>query len=117
MKEKRKQQLGIIMARKIKNTKLKIDIISICPVCGHIWGIVSNDKEPIRYRPGYVELTDLDTGIIPEVICDRQECQDQICEFSDQCRYRPADICTKEDAKGCAFASQFTFVIQKQNIA
>ena len=77
MKEKEKPK--IIMARKIKNTKLKISIISICPICGQAWGIVTNDKEPIHYCLEYIELTDLDRKIIPRVICDRQKCQSQIC--------------------------------------
>jgi len=74
---KEKKQEKKVIIRNIRGGRgLKIRIINQCPLCGHITGIVGDDKEPINFRPEYIEFTDLDREIIPRVICDRQECQE-----------------------------------------
>jgi hypothetical protein len=70
MKEKEKQQGRRVIIRSVRGERgLKIRIISQCPLCSHITGIVGNDKEPINFRPEYIEFTNGDLEKISEDVC------------------------------------------------
>ncbi len=67
---KEKKQEKRVIIRSIRGERgLEIRIISQCPLCGHITGIVGNDKEPINFRPEYIEFISGDLEKIPEDVC------------------------------------------------
>ena len=53
---------------KINNGNYKIAIISQCPVCKKLWGIVNGDTEPVSYRLDSVELH-VGKQKIPYAVC------------------------------------------------
>ncbi len=63
---------GTVIVANISSGNYKIAIMSQCPTCKKLWGIVPGDTEPIPYRVDSVILSDEKKKRIPNVIC--QEC-------------------------------------------
>ena len=68
----------IVAIADISSGNHKIAIISQCPKCEKILGVVTGDTEPIPYRPDSVVLSAKMKEKIPQVIC--QSCVGQDAE-------------------------------------
>lgn len=93
------------LVRKVRGVSgLEIEIISQCPKCRLVNGIVGEDKIQINFWPKYIEFVNGDQEKIPEVFCNRQECKCEICKFSDSCPLKPTDLLNnKVDQEKCTF--------------
>ena len=63
--------LKIVMVANISSGGHKIAIISQCPKCKLILGVVTGDKEPIPYRADSVTLSEEAKKRIPKVTCKK----------------------------------------------
>jgi hypothetical protein len=52
----------------------EIHIISRCPVCGFVYGIVPPDRGAIYYNPAYIDISKEDFLKIPPCTCLRECC-------------------------------------------
>ncbi len=59
---------------KIIGTDKEIFIISRCPVCGFVYGVVPPDRGAIYYNPYYVEISKKELHEIPQRLCIRRNC-------------------------------------------
>ncbi len=69
-----KERGVVAQAEILGTTGKKIFIISRCPGCGFICGIVPPDQSAIYYNPAYVDMPAEEIKKIPAMPCGRPAC-------------------------------------------
>ncbi len=91
--------IKIRLVRPILAKDYLIAIISICPNCRKVRGVVSGDREYIYYSRNYVKLSEADLAKVPEKMCET--CKKK-CAFTKYCHYKiPGHYCTAKESETC----------------